>query len=1125
YLWNYQTIKRKMRLAKIELKGFKSFRDKTTLVFPHQFTGIVGPNGSGKSNITEAVCFVFGQSRGLRAANIQELIFNGGVHQSPAKKAVVSITLEEDSGRRHKLTRIVDREGKSTYKIGDQRATRQQIIDLVGDNEYNIILQDDVTKVIDMRPQQRRVIIDNLCGIAEYDAKKEKALRELDKVEERISQTHIILGEKQGYLKELSRERKEALDYQSARTNLRRCRATLLHKEIQSLAKRDEKLTESKSALEGEKENLRQGIHDADQIIRGKTDQIKQANEKIKKLQQERGDSKIAQLHGELLRRQDRNQYLQDELKKLSQRTQKINAENEQISLETKKIEAVVAEKNALIESKNRELKPLLAAQGDTKILDEINTLRYELSEKKATQQSLKESLSEKKARYDDLVERQKDCSRQNTQLQKEGLKLRNQLVESEKANKKVLDEFKASEEKYNLLQTRLSDAQKRLEEKKIAHESRKTEIETIKNASGGLREAVAAILNLKKVLPGIHGPIYQLGTVTKKEYELPLEVAAGGRMQYIVVEDVDVAAKCIKYLRDKKTGRATFLPLDKINPKAGGGNHGEAIGLACDYIDCKPKFRRVFDFIYRDTLIVDDISCAKKIGIGSRRMVTLEGDLIESTGVMSGGHVKKQSFGFHDLSQLEAQLQKLSEEKTSLHKLLEELESEKDTRFRQLRENRNRVSENHQTLDQLRLEKQIQAERQTNLDSQIKSFDRQLNDLETQRTHDKNRVHQLAADIKRLEGELKPLLAQQKTDRDDSHVELQNQVRNLEVECARESERKLHLSARLRENQSLLAETKQQETQLTQRLGEGEELESELQKKLERLRSESQNLYVEVEKIERQKQELEDQLAEDSQKTGETQHRIGAIDSELSSINIEQAKIETRLEDLNREYNKYDEVELLEDSIKNLQQKAEELESSLEEYGSVNLKAIDTYDIVKKEYDDTMEKLEVLKQERSSIYDFMAKIEEKKTKTFMEAFNKVKENFERIFADLSEGRGTLTLDNPGNISDSGLGIKASPKAKKIMSLDAMSGGEKTLTSAAFLLAIQQYKPSHFYIVDELDAALDKTNSSRLAKMLADSGTQFLMVTHNNQMMRYMQSAIGVTMVDGVSQIVGVEMA
>ena len=141
-----------------------------------------------------------------------------------------------------------------------------------------------------------------------------------------------------------------------------------------------------------------------------------------------------------------------------------------------------------------------------------------------------------------------------------------------------------------------------------------------------------------------------------------------------------------------------------------------------------------------------------------------------------------------------------------------------------------------------------------------------------------------------------------------------------------------------------------------------------------------------------------------------------------------------------------------------------------------------------------------------------------------MEAFNKVKDSFEKIFAKLSDGQGTLTLDNPTNISESGLGIKASPKGKKIMSLDAMSGGEKVLTSAAFLLAVQQYKPSHFYIVDELDAALDKSNSNRLAKMLAGSGTQFIMVTHNNEMMRYMNSAIGVTMVDGISQIVGVEM-
>jgi chromosome segregation protein len=200
-----------------------------------------------------------------------------------------------------------------------------------------------------------------------------------------------------------------------------------------------------------------------------------------------------------------------------------------------------------------------------------------------------------------------------------------------------------------------------------------------------------------------------------------------------------------------------------------------------------------------------------------------------------------------------------------------------------------------------------------------------------------------------------------------------------------------------------------------------------------------------------------------------------------------------------------------------------EDLEPKMMEFGSVNLRAIESYDIIKKEYDEIIEKLEVLKKERSSIFEFMEKIEAKRSKTFMETFNGVKENFERIFSKLSDGNGTLVLTNPQNLSESGLNIKASPKGKKIMSLDAMSGGEKALTSAAFLLAVQRYKPSYFYIIDELDAALDSANSQRLAVMLAESKTQFILVTHNNEMMKYIDSAIGVTMVDGISQIVGVE--
>jgi chromosome segregation protein len=255
-----------------------------------------------------------------------------------------------------------------------------------------------------------------------------------------------------------------------------------------------------------------------------------------------------------------------------------------------------------------------------------------------------------------------------------------------------------------------------------------------------------------------------------------------------------------------------------------------------------------------------------------------------------------------------------------------------------------------------------------------------------------------------------------------------------------------------------------------------------------------------------------------------DSERTLEKINEELNDISVKKAAIDTRLLDLRDQYAPYVAVELLEKGVKELEGRAEEIRQLLTGIGSVNLRSIETFDIVKKEYDETNEKLETLKNERQSIFDFMEKVEQKKRETFSTAFEYVKKNFEHIYKELTNGEGTLILDNPREISASGLIIKASPKGKKMVNIDAMSGGEKALTSSAFLLAIQQYKPSYFYIVDEIDAALDRANSLKLAQILRNSAAQFLLISHNDEVIKNAESVIGVSMSQGISQIVGVKL-
>ncbi|MBD3388789.1 MAG: chromosome segregation protein SMC [Candidatus Altiarchaeales archaeon] len=1112
-----------MRLTRLELKGFKSFRDKTVLEFPDKFTGVVGPNGSGKSNITEAICFVLGKSRGLRAANLQELIFNGGVGGQPATKAVVSLTLKDDEGRKHKITRIVDRDGTSLYKLNDKRTTRQRIVELVGDSEYNIILQDDVTKVVEMRPKDRRKIIDDLCGIGVYDEKRDKALRELEKVEERIGQTHLILGEKQGYMRELKKERDEAIKYVDIRDELRSCKATLLDKEIQSLERRDEKIDELTGEMtRGREENLKR-ISDIKSEIQSKNQRLREINSEVLRLEEEKRGTKITETRGEILRHEDRMSILAEQLGSLESEEKEKKERVSLLAEEERKVREQMESVEKRTASLGKELESEAGKSADPAVESELDEAKNRVYEARSRIKALTE-LNVRKSEEKKTLEMERESLEsklKNWSMEEQG-KIKD-VAKLKRDYDKALQDFKGFEEEYSRANREITGLQARLEEQRILLGKKESELQTIMRASGGLQKAARAVVGLKKVIPGIQGPVMQLGEVANPEYNLPLQVAAGARMHHVVVSKVDDAAKCIDYLRKKEIGRCTFLPLDKIGFKPAGKPPAGSLGFARDYIKSSAKFKKVFEYVFGDTILVKDIAAAKKIGVGSWRMVTLDGDLLELSGAMTGGHTPERfEITFSNIEELEKEIGALDSGIGSLQAEYDEksrVRSRLDQTLAKLREN---LRQSKEALDNTTFDKNILSERRGNLREKLDGIVGSIESLSGQISENSMEVKKLEKSVVHDEKALAGLLEKRGKGETTKLDSLKDDLRDLEVEKTKLNEKKTFILQQMGELKSRVDQVRSARQEVKSEMGSLETKVKDLHKGLESLEKAHQSVGGEIEELVKERDSAEEELTALSSRIGEIEHGMEGVSQKLNEFIIEKTRIQTRLEDLKREFGKYEGVELLDKSVKELSERAEKLEADLVAFGSVNMRSIETYDVIKREFDDIMGKLDTLKSERQSIFDFMDKIETKKRNTFMEAFEKVKENFERIFADLSDGRGTLVLDNPMNISESGLMINASPGGKRLMSLDAMSGGEKVLTSSAFLLAIQQYKPAFFYIVDELDAALDHRNSIRLAQMLSASNSQFFMVTHNNNMLKYMDSAIGVSMVKGVSQIVGV---
>ncbi|MFH1787770.1 MAG: chromosome segregation protein SMC [Candidatus Altiarchaeota archaeon] len=1113
-----------MHLERLELRGFKSFRDKTTIEFPDRFTAIVGPNGSGKSNLTEAVCFVLGKSRGLRANVLQDLIFNGGIGGTPSTKTVVSITLTDDDGKTYKISRMVDKEGRSLYKLNDNRVTRDKIMDIAGDNEYNIILQDDVTKVIEMKPTERRVIIDDLCGIAEYDKKKVKAVKELEKVEDKISDTHIVLGEKQSYLIRLRKERDDALKYKSVKDELSSNKGSLIHHSILRVEKRVERLDEKAAEIGGEKQEHALKIKGLREKIQVEREALKEIGKKILALEEGKSRVRYTELSSDIRGIEERINALSEREASVSSELGEYSGKRRELAGHVNSIDLELPRITAEIEKLEKEILKESAKVADPKLEKEVSEAQTTVLELKSRENSLRESIEERTQSISRKEIDEEELRREIDLTQTERVETVKHIAEFEESYRVKEREYTRLRESLGKNKTELERIDKKLEEAQLTEARKKTQLKTIEEAGGGVKGAVKAVMRLKDVLPGIHGTVSQLGAVADEKYEVALQVAAGGRLQSIVVDDVKVAGKCIDYLKKKQVGRATFLPLDKISVGTQKNLPDGAIGFARDKIKTEAQYRKVFDYVFGDTVIVKDLKSAEKLGVGEIRMVTPDGELLEKSGAITGGHISKTvEIGFSNLEELEKEIEKLGIDIARLTEQRENLLAD-IVQFEAKLMDYGKLVDEKTEVERYRVEQKRVDERITELKKRAKKAADEKKEIQDKIAGAESKLSSCESERKACEKVLTRLMDER--GKHDTHLvdELKSKETELKVRRSSLTEKKRSADEQLSELDVRVTRLSEEKEGITEaKAYKKKELEN-LVEELRIVEAEATTLGDEIKSLLQMREKNEAKIVDLSADVSSNEFTANELAEKISQVLIEKAKAETELEALKDDFTEYAEVEIIDTPVKNIERNIMTLERQLEEFGSINMKAIEAFDQAQGEYDEIQGKLNTLKAERQSIFDFMEQVERKKHEVFMKAFTTVKENFEDIFTKLSDGVGTLILDKPTEISESGLLIKASPGGKKIMNLDAMSGGEKVLTSSAFLLAIQQYKPAFFYIVDELDAALDKKNSVRLAAMLKEQDAQFILVTHNNAIIKYAESVVGVSMQNAVSNIVEVKL-
>ncbi|TKJ17578.1 chromosome segregation protein SMC [Candidatus Woesearchaeota archaeon B3_Woes] len=1156
------------RINKMVMHGFKSFANRTELLFGGDFNCVLGPNGSGKSNVLDSLCFVLGKSgaKGLRAEKSANLIYNGGKLKNPAKQGEVSIyfdnkdkTFPTDDSE-IKITRIITKSGQSKYKINNKTRTRQQILDLlaiakINPDAYNIILQGDIAHFTQMPSTERRKLIEDISGISIYEEKKHKALLELEKVETKLQNAGIILKERGSYLKELRKDRDEALKYKDMNDKIKQNKASYLNIQIN-------KAETNKSSLQKSIDSQKEKTDNVDSII-GKLQknnlEKREELEKLNKTIEEGSETGQVELTREiedikiiLAKNHTQIEHHKDEINRIKKQRQDLGNElkqaDEKVSDLEKKKEELLTEKTKNLNEREELVNKIKKFKNDNNP-DAAGDIEQEIV-------SIDDNLEELQKKIHELREKQQNIIRKkdNVDYQINTFNERiKKVLQIEKDNKDQVNQLKKQREEFikttadlNDLLNNDSEISKRLADYKQSLFNNEQELSKLTAKNIAIQESIYGDIAIKKILalknPKVYGVIADLGDVDSK-YSLALETAAGLRIKSIVVEDDTTAAECINYLKKNRFGIANFLPLNKLNIhkrdlkfSKGEGCHG----LAIDLVSFDNKFKKAFEYVFSDVLVVDDIETARKIGIGSAKMVTLDGDLTDIKGGMKGGYRdKKKGLGFkaadvtNQIKKFELEISEIqnkisnSEKKRSsnegkieeLRKTKANLEGEIIVKEKSLHLEDSDVDINKNQINELKNELEKQDKELDEVINKISSVNKEI-------AQEKIKKSDLRGKIKQLKN---PLLLAELNTFEDMKTTLNEEIIRLDTEIKNIDEQRSEMhDPEKQKTHNVLNQIEKESTEFSNKIKTLEEQNSEKEIVLKEKESKANEFYSKFKTMFDKKKRIDEEVSGNEKVIDSKKDEKRDVEIKLNGLSIKIAEINAKLAELNQEFEEYHGVDILTNvSEEDLKKEISKFEKMRENIGSVNMRSLDIYEDVEKEYNILLEKKKKLSEENEDVVNMMNEIESNKKEMFMKTYDAIREKFKKNFATLTKkGDADLELEDEETVFEGGVNIRVKLTGTKFLDIRSLSGGEKTLTALAFIFAIQEHDPASFYILDEVDAALDKHNSERLAELIEQYSkkAQYILISHNDSIISKASKLYGVSMTENnVSKIISLE--
>lgn len=1171
-------------IKKIELKGFKSFGPQTVkVVLDKGFTAITGPNGSGKTNIVDAVLFALGElsTKRMRAENAAKLIFHGSEKAGleRAKMAKVIIQFDNTDGRipvdtaTVTVSREVYRNGQSVYRLNGRRISRAQILEILSmaglsSTSQNIILQGTITRLTDIAPMERRKIIEDLVGIAQYDAEKAEAEEKLRAADISIRTAMGRIDEVQRRVDDLERERNQLLRSNFIQREIGKFEAIKISSDIMQLQKKIEETTSQAEKVKERVEKLRQLREDLRSKRRGiegewrklSSEIVEEGGSQVLKVQMRIGElkSKLTELTTRItsgktsleglkrVRENNLAQYesIRKEIHENRLRIKELRSEYEsilnQINSKQAEHDALASETAQLWENLGENSKKI--REMEQQIENYYRRLSFLRSEYAKSQTAIKVRMR----RLNDLKNRKGRFTATLAELEKSFAELERVQKEQKiqlKNMQKMLERKIAQKE---AIEREIAEAGKIADSAKAAVIEFATQREIAETVASE-EKALRSIEELGElgVIQGVYGRLRNLVKIDNA-YKKAIEAAAAGWLDAVVVKDFDAAFTCAETLRRMKLGRIKIIPLQGTsNPKTIKVPQVEGVnGAASLFIKCEKHYEPAVNFVFGDTLIVSDEKTAFSLSNEGYRAVTVDGDLYEAGGAFESGYYRAP-IDFSTIIPSEKAIKSLDEAVNALQQHLLKRGTDLTAFEEEIDKTRveiARLSEAITTLDReiARVKRNVRRTR-----ANVKRVDRNIAKLEKEVESEKALMWKHRAETSSIQKEIRKLqnaLVALRRKADPSYIQ------ELEVKREKVAEEIITLRQKLGTVQTEIS-TLQSKFDNVLRVGyqnakiqlaKVEQQLRKVEKEVEEATKERESLKLEIAELEKSRVELSKTVLSAREEAKKFTSQIDDIDKELRKLDSEYEQADRLLNQL--QLNIQTSMLQLEQYRSQLRQigyeqpldvtaaQVEEAETTikmmrfeLERIGAVNQLALSHYAEQISRYKELSLRLNELEREKQAIVQFMNEIESKKRKVFMEAFEKINANLARYFNKLTGGgNATLTLENPDEPFMGGIDMIVQFPNKPSIIVSGASGGERSVAAVAFIFALKEFTPASFYILDEIDAHLDVYHVSKLAEVLLEESekTQFIVITLKPEMVNRAQKVYGVYERNGVSNVI-----